>query len=359
VHPYNTDTMQPLEVCDGIDNDCNGVVDDPMRACPTGQFCSTARRCYMSGDCSVPEGASCAADEFCNLQMTPPRCTTTPTTGCLSTPGSCGAGMRCNPDTNMCETRLGLGASCSKDEDCASNACFPAAALSYSGSGTGSVCSAPCCSDNDCASAGSGARCLVTALGSRGCVATLTGDDPGACGDDHDCTSGNICHAYGNVVTGGSDHLRTVCAGGMFSNDGSCSRSLCIGGWCFECNSGTCLSDGCATSCSTGADCYSGICSNGLCRYSCRTSGDCPEEMRCGLLSRGSDRIQGCVFRQSGAAATGASCSNATDCVDNYCSAAGVCSQVCCTDADCGGGVCRPVNNGGWEMRCIAHDSPA
>ncbi len=352
VHPYNSDTMLPVEVCDGIDNDCNGIVDDPMRACPgETPFCSTARRCYQSGDCSVPEG-NCSTTQFCDTQMAPPRCTTTPPTGCISNPASCGA-LRCNTATNMCETRLALGAACGKDDDCASGACFDAPALSYSGSGSGRVCSAPCCSDADCAAAGG--HCLVTALGGRGCVPSIGTDSPGACSDDHDCP-GQVCHAFPNVQTGGAPHLRTVCASGSVVSGGRCSTNLCPFGICFECSSGTCLSNGCATSCSTGADCYSGICSSGLCRSACRTSADCPTEMRCGLLSRSGDRIQGCVFRQS-LAATGAPCTSATDCVDNYCSPEGVCSPVCCTDASCGAGVCRPVNNGGWEMRCVGAGS--
>jgi hypothetical protein len=356
VHPYNADTMSPMEVCDGIDNDCNGVVDDPMRACPAATpFCSTARRCYQSGDCSVPEVGDCGAGLFCDLSGPSPHCATIPPTGCLGMTGACGAGMRCNPSTNMCEALLPLGAACGTDSDCETGACFEAAALSYDGTGTGRVCSSPCCATADC---GGGGVCRVTARGARGCVPVGGNDAAGACGDDRDCDSGNVCRAFGNVATGGADRLRTVCAPGSRVSPSGCTRGLCIGSFCWECDSTVCLSDGCATSCTTGADCYSGICSSGLCRYACRTSADCPEEMRCGLLSRGDDRIQGCVFRQTDRAPTGASCSNATDCADSYCSPEGVCAPVCCTDSDCGGGVCRPVNNGGWEMRCIGRQSP-
>ena len=346
VHPYDAVTMMPVDVCDGIDNDCDGVVDE--NACPMGQFCSTAHRCYFPGDCTVPEGAGCGPMLFCDLAMMPTaRCTIVPTTGCLAMPGSCPAGQRCDPAMNRCQPLAPLGALCGTDGDCASGACFEAAALSYTGSASGRVCSAPCCATADCG----GGVCRVTALGGRGCVPATT-DAPGACGDNRDCAQG-ICHASAAVTTGGSPHLRTVCAPGTPQTLDHCSTSLCVFGFCAQCNSGTCLSNGCAISCTGGAECASGICVSGLCRDPCRTSAECPTEQRCGLLSHNSDRIQGCVFRQRGLSSAGSHCGTATDCVDNYCNGAGRCSAVCCTDADCGSDVCRPVNNGGWEMRCV------
>jgi hypothetical protein len=348
IHPYDPRTMQPVQQCDGVDDDCDGHVDE--NACPTGQYCSVAHRCYFAGDCAVPEGNGCGTGLFCDRTMVPtPRCAVAPTTGCLAMPSLCTSAQRCNPQNNTCEMRLPLGMPCGSDGDCTSGACFENAALSYTGAGQGRVCSAPCCSDADC---GGSARCLVTALGGRGCVPS-TPDQAGACGDTHDCTSGSLCHASADVTTGGSAHLRTVCASGTESRLDSCDPSLCAFGWCPQCSSGTCLSTGCAISCSTGADCATGICVSSLCRDACRTSADCPAEMRCGILSHNSDRIQGCVFRRSGTAPVGSSCTTATDCTDNYCSPAGTCSPLCCTDAECPGQVCRPVNNGGWEMRCV------
>jgi hypothetical protein len=251
----------------------------------------------------------------------------------------------------MCEMLTPLGGSCATDADCASGACFPRAALSYSGTGEGSVCSAPCCADKDC---GIDAHCLVTAQGARGCVASIGTDAPGACADNHDCDGQQICRMYTNVMTGDTTHARTVCTSGM-PDTVACSNSLCILGYCPECDSGNCLGGECAISCRSGTDCASGICFGGICHDTCRTSADCPTDMRCGIGLYMGDAFQTCVYRQSGRSPAGSSCTAATDCADSYCSSEGTCTAVCCTDADCGSGVCRPVNNSGWEMRCLSH----
>jgi hypothetical protein len=357
VHPYDSSTMQPQDVCNNVDDDCDGHVDES--ACPAGEFCSVAHRCYASGDCSVPEAAACGSGTFCDLMATPPSCRAIPPMGCIADPASCGAGMYCNTITNMCEARAPLGAPCTSDSDCASGACFDAAALSYDGTGTGRVCSAPCCADRDCAALGAQVVCRVTAQGARGCVMMAGGDTPGACADNGDCGSGNVCRLFPNVQTGGSSRNRTVCAPGDPVVGSSCDprcADIPFVGCSLVCDSGECIGDGtsghCATSCSTSSDCYSGVCISNICRDNCRTSADCPG-MRCGYAYRGSDWFQSCLFRSSRATlSAGQSCSSGADCIDGYCNRSGVCSAVCCTDADCGAGVCRPVNNGGWEMRC-------
>ena len=61
------------EVCDGLDNDCNGKVDDANGLCPEGEMCAEGR-CQLSPgrDAGAPGSMSqeLAPDEGCSCGVT-------------------------------------------------------------------------------------------------------------------------------------------------------------------------------------------------------------------------------------------------------------------------------------------------
>ncbi len=138
-------TQQPrTEICNGLDDDCNGVVDN-------GATCAANQTCTQ-GMCTCPNvtcnGACCAPGQVCGGSVcAAPTTTTTTTTTTTPSPGTCTAGPTCN----------GGYATCNNRNDCY---CFTTV--------TGAiVCAAGgdcsnCTSDASCVPRyGQGARCVL------------------------------------------------------------------------------------------------------------------------------------------------------------------------------------------------------
>ena len=81
---------------------CNGVVVEALVA--DGKPCSTYLDC-KSGSCA---GGTCKPF---------------PAAGQACAPDGCAAGMRCNPDTLICEKLVAKGEACTSDDACESGAC--------------------------------------------------------------------------------------------------------------------------------------------------------------------------------------------------------------------------------------------
>jgi alpha-tubulin suppressor-like RCC1 family protein len=132
------------EVCDGLDNNCNGMVDDiPYEACaPTGQPCATGRvTCAGSARVCSPDGfrpstllcrastGVCDVAEYCTgLSGACPADVFVPsTTECRPSGGACDVAERCTgstgacpadvllPSTTICRASTGV---CDLDERC-------------------------------------------------------------------------------------------------------------------------------------------------------------------------------------------------------------------------------------------------
>ena len=497
------------EVCDGIDNDCNGLVDDLARACyPDGSvgcvYDATAKVWSCVGACragmqacshgawqpcvgAVTPASEIACDGLDNNcdgrvdENDPPPvagCFLAGAAGCDATSGTCIG--ECALGHLACAANK-MGLSCAgarlpvpelcngKDDDCDGlvdedfptlgqpcnqQSCQGAGQFVCNASGTGVECSVTAAGptpeicdgrDNDCdglideapgpgepAMPGVGIACgsnvgecksgVSTCAGGK-IVCSAVGPSPEVCdGKDNDCNGsiddglvvpGDICNPIGMspgqpmkgdcrpgafvcrgsegwVCSGGRGPAPEICDGrdndcdGEIDNNASCSAGyLCVGGECVQscdqsgehpypcpadryCTGGACLVKACARqpcaagficqpdgscvdpcslrTCPLGASCVNGVC------IDCYTRG-CPAGQRC--IER-QCKVDPCDGKSCGAGqfcsagvcapgCAGISCGGSLVCVKGVCSKT-ACPDVCASDFFCDvlTGACRP-----------------
>lgn len=332
VHPGATET------CNGIDDDCNGAVDDD--ACPAGQTCAPARR-----ECLAPS-------QLCD-------------------PSTCLAPKTCDQATQQCvdpTANYDLGAPCKVDKECKSGLCAGADALTSALVGaagaTDGVCTKTCCTSAQC---DPGFVCYAPGPGGRYCVkgSALGRPTLGSLGPGADC---------------GTDPKRC--------RSGECVQSICVDTCCSDSDCPTALScrlvsvssevffacadppggGGRNSVCSDDTSCRSAFCDpyDGIydrCVAPCCTSAG----SACGSIFSGSQaiacvdypaptarntKVMGCAGPSDGEGAFGDPCTGTADCASRRCEL-GKCTDVCCTDTDCPQGfTCRPQPATG-QLRCV------
>lgn len=388
-------TLPSSESCDGVDNDCDGDIDeDPEILCDDGLICNGAETCEQ-GACVAAEGPDCSAfDSACSEGVCDEK-----EGGCrarfLPDDTACDDGLFCTEDSvcleGVCQT---TPRDCSSaDDQCnigvcdeATDACVPQpvsdGTMCDDGAfcTTGDVCTSGTCggSARDCS--GESDQCTVGICdeSAGACVAQPVVDDT-PCDDNLYCTTGEVCTAGacgggqprvcgaagGSCRTGVCDEAAKACTGDPLPDGTSCDDGLfCTSG--DTCSAGTCMGGG-ATDCSgSGDQCNTGTCDENLNRCAPRPVADstpCDDGLFCtngdtcqaGACAAGparscpgnacnsgvcDDTQDSCLFQP---VSDGTSCDDGLYCTDGDTCQAGSCSSGparMCPGNACNNGVC-------------------
>jgi hypothetical protein len=333
------------ELCDGIDNNCNGQTDENTVDCAKqGLVCWTAeRQCVATDDCRLP--TACPRGTACNPETG--KCTGT---DCRITP--CPVGRECVE--GACREITEYGAPCDGTSLCKGSSCIDVSAIGVVVGASPRICTQGCCDSSGCPSG------FVCRGGPGGASVCVRGADVGV-------TPGSVL-AFGPCTA--SEECRSgVCGPNGVCVDGCCGSQTCgQGGTCafqssaFICGAragntdamGNCFENG---ACATGRCLDVGFLSPGRCIKRCCNGFDCPGGTRCEVANAGGGRfVQICRSsgRTLGGKRGGEVCAAAGECRSGECTD-GRCVDICCRDADCAAGtVCRPgaVSGGGTPLQC-------
>ncbi len=368
-----------VETCNGIDDDCDGVVDEDM--CDDGNTCTIdicqgAEGCAYEpineGECM--DGDVCTVGDHCEAGI------------CVGTPLDCDDGNPCTED--VCDNLGGCsftnqtvlcddGDPCTLGDLCQDGACVGTATLECDDS---NPCTDDSCGQNGCdhiantAECDDGNTCSTTSACIGGlCKATsiVICDDGDICTDDY-CEPTEGCLTSWNTAPCDDDN---VCTLGDNCGGGECLAGVTI----FDCDDGnTCTDNSCdpivgcqftantnpcddKNECTLGDSCSQGICqgegslacddNNPCTQDSCLLNGGCDHTIIEGLCSDGDPCTTGdkCA---GGTCQAGASlnCDDSNNCTSETCQDGNCVFSP--TDNDCDDGNACTLIDGCKQGNC-------
>ena len=354
-----------LETCNGLDDDCDGSVDEPSESggklvllCDDGNPC-TDDACQGADGCSHTlltegeclDGDACTIGDHCEEGV------------CVGSPIDCDDENPCTDD--VCD---GLGgcdflpnaADCDDGDPCTvADTCKKSVCVGF-------AVDCKCQVNSDCSSLDDGDPCTGTLTCSHDSLPYQCTVDPATVvkcaapeGPNAFCLA-SVCNSSSGKCETVPDHEGLACSDGTACTVGeSCVEGICTGGVPANCNDGNpCTDDSCQAEsgcghafnslpCQDGDACtINDQCSNGLClsfaALPCDDKNPCTED--------GCDPKTGCTHT-----ATSAACDDGNDCTTGDHCDGGLCLPsallVCddknpCTDDSClPGGGCKHVSN--------------
>ena len=236
-----------LELCNGLDDDCDGVGDD-MAPCPGETSCidGGCRNPCQGDEFDCPPGFNCVDGDDGRFCIPSPCINCLPNESCIS--DAC---------VDLC-----ADVTCGPNEECRFGNCFDCHSL---GCPSGQVCSASVCVTDPC----SGIDCDDESMcqGDAVSCSCIGGDCVLDC-DDADCAPSELCNAQGMCAADPCAEVECsqegdICLDGICVDD-PCTAVTCDPG--DVCVLGVCIDDPCTlVHCSAGRSCVVDLGGNAVC----------------------------------------------------------------------------------------------